>query len=184
MSDSFQEWSCSSACTPPQHCYLPRCTKIPFPETFSGSGKVHVHVSLSHGENFSRLHSPAALWVHSVSTRGFEVCAREAGAGSNGTGIINWMAFHDQPQVTSGRIAFGGTWTTETKCDKVTFKKSFAARPFVFVSAKYTRATKPSDAVYVWLENVSSRSFEVCIKEFLPFDGKHQDTVVVGIAVT
>ena len=51
----------------------------------------------------------------------------------------------------------------------------------LFVSAKYSRATKPSDAVYVWLENVSSRSFEVCIKEFLPFDGKHQDTVVVGM---
>ena len=62
--------------------------------------------------------------------------------------------------------------------------QSFAARPFVFVSAKYIRATKPSDAVYVWLENVSSRSFEVCIKEFLPFDGKHQDTVVVGISVS
>ena len=62
--------------------------------------------------------------------------------------------------------------------------QSFATRPFVFVSAKYTRATKPSDAVYVWLENVSSRGFEVCIKEFLPFDGKHQDTVVVGTPVS
>ena len=82
-----------------------------------------MHVSLSHGRNFSRVHSPAALWVQSVSTRGFEVCAREAGAGSNGTGIINWMAFQDQPQVTSGSIAFGEMWTTETKCDKVTFKK-------------------------------------------------------------
>ena len=87
------------------------------------SFEVRVHVSLSHGRNFSRVHSPAALWVQSVSTRGFEVCAREAGAGSNGTGIINWMAFQDQPQVTSGSIAFGGMWTTETKCDKVTFKK-------------------------------------------------------------
>lgn len=82
-----------------------------------------MHVSLSHGRNFSRVHSPAALWVQSVSTRGFEVCAREAGAGSNGTGIINWMAFRDQPQITSGSIVFGGVWTTETKCDKVTFKK-------------------------------------------------------------
>ena len=38
----------------------------------------------------------------------------------------------------------------------------------------------PDDAMYVWLENVSSKSFEVCIREFLPFDGKHQDTVVVS----
>ena len=32
-----------------------------------------MHVSLSHGEKCSSGHSPAALWVHSVSTRGFEV---------------------------------------------------------------------------------------------------------------
>ena len=49
----------------------------------------------------------------------------------------------------------------------------------MFVSAKYTRDTMPDDAMYVWLENVNSRSFEVCIREFLPFDGKHQDTTVV-----
>ena len=59
--------------------------------------------------------------------------------------------------------------------------QNFAATPFVFLSAKYTRTTKPNDAVYVWLENVSSGGFEVCIREFSPFDGKHQDTVVVCI---
>ena len=49
----------------------------------------------------------------------------------------------------------------------------------MFASARYTRDTKPNDAMYVWLENVNSKSFEVCIREFLPFDGKHQDTTVV-----
>ena len=49
----------------------------------------------------------------------------------------------------------------------------------MFASARYTRDTKPNDAMYVWLENVNSKSFEVCIREFLPFDGKHQDTIVV-----
>ena len=50
----------------------------------------------------------------------------------------------------------------------------------MFVSVKYTRNTRPNDAMYVWLENVNSGGFEVCIREFLPFDGKHQDTVVVS----
>ena len=44
-------------------------------------------------------------------------------------------------------------------------------------------STKPDDAMYVWLENVNSGSFEVCIREFLPFDGKHQDTIVVRESV-
>ena len=50
----------------------------------------------------------------------------------------------------------------------------------MFVSAKYARATKPDDAMYVWLENVNTGGFEVCIREFLPFDGKHEDTIVVS----
>ena len=53
----------------------------------------------------------------------------------------------------------------------------------MFVSAKYTRDTKPDDAMYVWLENVNFRGFEVCIREFLPFDDEHQDTIVVGKCV-
>ncbi len=50
----------------------------------------------------------------------------------------------------------------------------------MFVSAKYTRSTKPNDAMYIWLENVKPGSFEVCIREFLQFDGKHQDAIVVS----
>ena len=59
------------------------------------------------------------------------------------------------------------------------FLQSFASKPRVFVSVKYTRSTKPNDAMYLWLENVNSGGFEVCLREFLPFDGKHQDAVVV-----
>ncbi len=50
----------------------------------------------------------------------------------------------------------------------------------MFVSAKYTRDTKSGDAMYVWLENAKVGSFEVCIREFLAFDGKHRDAIVVN----
>ena len=80
-------------------------------------------MSLSHGEQFSRVHSPAAMWVQSVTARGFEVCARESGIGSNGTGIINWLAFQDHTQMSRGSVTFNGIWTTKTKCDKVTFSQ-------------------------------------------------------------
>ena len=80
-------------------------------------------MTLSHGKVFSRVHSPAAVWVQSVSTREFEVCARESGSASNGTGIINWLAVQDEPQMIRGSVTFDGIWTTETKCDKVTFSQ-------------------------------------------------------------
>jgi len=135
-------------------------------------------VSVSRGEDFARVHFPSAVWAQAVTTRRFEACARETGTGRNGTGIISWFAFQDQAKITHGSITFKGKWTTETKCEKVTFKKSFGGRPSVFVSAKYTRGTKPDDAMYVWLENISPAKFEACIREFLPFEGTHQDTIV------
>lgn len=80
-------------------------------------------MSVSRGETFTRVHSPSALWVQSLSMRGFEVCVREARSRANGTGIINWLAFQDKPQMTQGSVAFKGIWTTETKCEKVVFKQ-------------------------------------------------------------
>ena len=82
-----------------------------------------MHVSMSHGEEFSRVHSPSAVWVQSISTRGFEVCSRETGTGSNKTGIINWLAYQNHPKMIHGSVTFQGMWTTESKCDKVTFSK-------------------------------------------------------------
>ena len=78
---------------------------------------------MSHGEEFSRVHSPSAVWVQSISTRGFKVCSRETGAGSNKTGIINWLAYQNHPKMMHGSVTFQGMWTTESKCDKVTFSK-------------------------------------------------------------
>ena len=82
-----------------------------------------MHVSISHGEEFTRVHSPAAVWIQSVSARGFEVCVRMTDTGTNRTGIINWLAFQDQPQMAQGSVTFSGIWTTETKCNKVIFKQ-------------------------------------------------------------
>ena len=45
MSDGFQDWSCSSSCSPPSHCHLPRCTKVSFRETFSGSKKASLTIA-------------------------------------------------------------------------------------------------------------------------------------------
>ncbi|CAH3168587.1 unnamed protein product, partial [Porites lobata] len=183
-SETRQGWNCNSGCKAPQHCTLPRCTNVVFPHTFSGSGIVRVFVSLSHQDQSSdAVHSPSAVWAESISTAGFQLCSRATGS-TNDTGIINWVAFQDKPMLTHGSVTFSGIWTTETKCEKVAFSQSFASKPRVFVSVKYTRSTKPNDAMYLWLENVNSGGFEVCLREFLRFDGKHQDAVVDWFAFT
>ena len=67
-------------------------------------------MSLSHSEEGSRVHSPAAVWVESVSKLGFVACVREAGISTDGSGIINWLALQDHPQMIHGSVtltAFG-----------------------------------------------------------------------------
>lgn len=93
-------------------------------------------MSLSHGEKFSRVHSPSAMWVQSVTTRGFKVCTRETGFGTNGTGVVNWLAFQTHPQIIQGAVTIDGVWTTQTKCNKVAFKqvsKYLIHRPLRFL---------------------------------------------------
>lgn len=78
---------------------------------------------MSHGEQFTNVHSPSALWVQSVTASGFEVCVRQSGTPSNDSGIINWLAFKDRPDITHGSVNFNGYWTTETRCEKISFSQ-------------------------------------------------------------
>ena len=84
--------------------------------------QVHVFVSLSHERRSAVAHSPSALWAESINTVGFTLCSRTTGI-TNDTGIINWLAFQDQPKITHGSVNFSKMWTTETKCDKVAFSQ-------------------------------------------------------------
>ena len=52
---------------------------------------------------------------------------------------LNWLAIQDQPQMTRGSVSFSGIWTTEIKCDKVTF----------------SQVTQPSFLQVFYLENDS-----------------------------
>ena len=80
-------------------------------------------MSLSHQDQSSdAVHSPSAGWAESRSTAGFQLCSRATGS-TNDTGIINWVAFQDKPMLTHGSVSLSGTWTTETKCEKVAFSQ-------------------------------------------------------------
>ena len=95
------------------------CQSVSFKTQFQGSSDVRVFASLNHGNTYVKIHDPAALWVKSVSTTGFEVCAREAGSGSGGTSVINWLAFQGSHQgIQSGIVDFD-EWTTRTQCKRV-----------------------------------------------------------------
>lgn len=76
-------------------------------------------VTLSHGSEFTKIHDPAALWVKSVSTSGFEACTREAGSGSGGASVISWLAFQGSYEGLQGGIEQFDEFTSRTQCKRI-----------------------------------------------------------------
>jgi hypothetical protein len=60
------------------------------------------------------------------------------------------------------------------------FKGSFTSTPTVLVTAEHHRRSLKHDAASLWLEDVTSSSFKVCLRELQNFDGPHQDIYVVS----
>jgi hypothetical protein len=51
----------------------------------------------------------------------------------------------------------------------------------VLVTAEHYRRSLKHDAASIWLEDVTSSSFKVCMRELQNFDGPHQDIYVVSL---
>ena len=75
--------------------------------------------TLSHGSEHVKIHDPASVWVKSVSTSGFDACVREAGSGSGGGSVINWLAFQGSHQGIDSGIAEFDEFTSRTQCKKI-----------------------------------------------------------------
>ncbi|KAL9972572.1 hypothetical protein ACROYT_G018902 [Oculina patagonica] len=157
------------------------CQSVSFKTQFQGSSDVRVIVTLSHGNTYVKIHDPAALWVKSVSTTGFDVCVREAGSGSGGTSVINWLAFQGSHQgIQSGIVDFD-EWTTRTQCKRVSISNlsnGFKLKPQVFITLQHKHTDRPFDSMNLWLEDVGKNEFHVCMRELMTYDGIHSDLKV------
>ena len=51
----------------------------------------------------------------------------------------------------------------------------------MLVTAEHYRRSLKHDAASIWLEDVTSSSFKVCMRELQNFDGPHQDIYVVSL---
>ena len=90
-----------------------------FTAAFRGSGSVKVIATTSHGNEHTKIHDPAALWVKSVTTSGFDVCLRETGLGSNGASVVSWLAFQGSNQGLYSGIEQFDEFTSRTQCKKI-----------------------------------------------------------------
>ena len=54
--------------------------------------------------------------------------------------------------------------------------------PKVHVTVQHATLDQRQDAMSIWMENVTTSQFEVCIRESRAFDGAHNNLVVVSRA--
>ena len=59
-------------------------------------------------------------------------------------------------------------------------QKKFKSLPTVLVSAEHERRGVKHDASSVWVEDLTTTSFKICIRELQNFDGAHQSIHVVS----
>ena len=95
------------------------CQSVSFTETFQGRGSVKVIATVSHGNEHTKIHDPATLWVKSITTSGFDVCVRETGRGSSGASVVSWLAFQGSHQGTYSGIEQFDDFTSRTQCKKI-----------------------------------------------------------------
>ncbi|KAL9962008.1 hypothetical protein ACROYT_G031060 [Oculina patagonica] len=151
------------------------CKKISFNESFSGGQQVSVLASVGHSAKSPTSRYGAAIWVADVTARGFTVCVLEFGDGSNGTTQVNWIALQSTPRGSQLGSASLSSWTTGTKCEKISFQQVFKTPPTVFVTVSHQSPNRSQDAMAVWVKDVGNNNFKICLRETKIFGGTHKN---------
>ncbi|XP_068736600.1 uncharacterized protein [Montipora capricornis] len=166
-----------------------QCETIQFePFIFYPHQKIFIQLTVNH-VNYSDpayVHEATTPWVESVNSTQFTACVTRAGRNdypSNSFATVDWVAYQGAPPGgIAGEKKFS-RWWTGTSCQTVTLPNGkFSSQPTVFVTAEHYRSSLKHDAASVWLEDVSARSFKICIRELQNFAGVHDDISVNWLA--
>ncbi|XP_068706596.1 uncharacterized protein [Montipora foliosa] len=166
-----------------------QCETIQFePFTFYPHQKIFIQLTVNH-VNYSDaayVHEATTPWVESVNSTQFTACVTRAGRNdypSDSFATVDWVAYQGAPPGgIAGENKFS-RWWTGTSCQTVTLPSGkFSSQPTVFVTAEHYRSSLKHDAASVWLEDVSARSFKICIRELQNFAGVHDDISVNWLA--
>ncbi|XP_068735671.1 uncharacterized protein [Montipora capricornis] len=166
-----------------------QCETIQFkPFVFYPHQKIFIQLTVNH-VNYSDLayvHEATTHWVESVNSTQFTACVTRAGRNdypSDSFATVDWVAHQGAPPGgIAGEEKFS-RWWTGTSCQTVTLPSGkFSSQPTVFVTPEHYRSSLKHDAASVWLEDVSARSFKICIRELQNFAGVHDDISVNWLA--
>ncbi|KAK3737634.1 hypothetical protein QZH41_018434, partial [Actinostola sp. cb2023] len=152
------------------------------PYTFYPDDKpVHVQITVNYINTSlpAKVHDATVTWTEKVSTDNFTACITKTGRDDKQTNDItsvDWIAYQGAPNGgVTGKERFT-QWWTGTKCRTLSLPSGkFTGSPTVLVTLEHQRDGLKHDAASVWVEDISSSSFQVCIRELQNFDGIHEE---------
>ena len=97
------------------------CATVQYPRAFPSSRNVRVLASISHGKQSVSVHDSAVVWTSDVTQSSFRVCLLESDLGTNGSSIVNWIAFRGTPSGMLDGAASFSAFSSGTKCARVNF---------------------------------------------------------------
>ncbi|KAK3697874.1 hypothetical protein QZH41_010710, partial [Actinostola sp. cb2023] len=159
-------------------------------QNFAKGPTVHVQVSVNYYKSpvASFVHDAAVAWAEKISVNNFTVCALKAGRNDRATpdkGItyVDYMAYQGSPAgAVAGEITLTNWWQGTT-CQIVDLPNGkFSKAPQALVSSEHIVEGQSHDAATIWLEDISTSKFKVCLREMQNFDGLHKDIHVNWIA--
>ncbi|KAL9961211.1 hypothetical protein ACROYT_G030114 [Oculina patagonica] len=158
------------------------CQDVSFTNSFSVGSPVRVFASINHGEVPLAVHDTTFIWVEDVKVSGFRPCFVVGGQGNAGNTSMDWFAFQGSQSGAYHGAESYDFFTTGTQCKTVTFPQPFSTIPKVHVTVQHGIEKQKRDAMGVWMENVTSTQFEVCLRESRALDGGHSNIVVNWLA--
>jgi len=154
------------------------CRDIDFAAPFDGDD-VNIQVSLDHA-NGPGSHDAMTVWVEGVDRHGARICARETSNfdGSHDANVsISYLAYRPGATLDGDRGRFedsDGFTGTGNHCNTIAFDQSFAVKPIVQATVTHPDTfTGNNEAITVWLEEVTTSAFKVCVRETANMSAGH-----------
>ncbi|KAK3745907.1 hypothetical protein QZH41_008487 [Actinostola sp. cb2023] len=158
------------------------------PYTFYPDKPVHIQLTVNYINTSlpAKVHDATVTWTEKVSTDNFTACITKTGRDDKQTNDItsvDWIAYQGAPNGgVTGKERFTQRWTG-TKCRTLSLPSGkFTGSPTVLVTLEHQRDGLKHDAASVWVEDITSSSFQVCIRELQNFDGIHEEIDVDWMA--
>ncbi|EDO36335.1 predicted protein [Nematostella vectensis] len=169
-----------------------QCNTVPYAApTFLPHYHVHVQASInyySHAPSSPYIHDAAVVWAENVGLTNFTVCALKAGrtdraTPDGGNTYIDYIAYQGSPAGAVAGEESMENWWDGTYCKSVTLPSGkFSSKPYIITSAQHAVIGQKHDAATTWVEDVTTSSFRICLREMQNFDGLHSSISVNWMA--